>query len=83
MFGLWDARGRCWLGDDHGPKLFEDQELARAAATVASEQLGYTIRAIPFDGKNLRYKDKVPCRMGTLAAIQKIEARDQKKAIKP
>ena len=78
-FGLWDTTGQAWLGQTSGPILYEDKELARAAAMVASEQLGYAVIAIPFNDKKLRrklrIKDKVTPRMSAIEAIKKIEGR--------
>jgi hypothetical protein len=58
-FGLYDYRDKCWMGNDKGPNTYTDKMLARAAATILTEQFGRLIGAkvIPPDINKL--KDEV------------------------
>jgi len=74
-FGLWDARVRAWLGNAAGPLEYDEELIAKAAATILSEQLGYVIRPLPIDRRKKVYKDEVKTRFGPVEAIDRIEKR--------
>lgn len=74
-WGLYDTVDLCWLGDEHGPKLFDEGDplykgerdschlVARLAAEMADIQMGHrphhTI-ARPYDGTGTKFKDEIP-----------------------
>ncbi len=35
--GIYDSSGDCWIGDEYGPKLFDDPEVAKIAALIVDE----------------------------------------------
>jgi hypothetical protein len=50
-YGLWDTEEEVWLGDLKGPNIYQNEEMARAAATVLGKMLEYPfgrLRAYPF-----------------------------------
>lgn len=71
-YGLMDVRDNLWLGDDAGPRVYEDETLARAAATILTEQLGRWIQAMPFEEAGAK-RDEVIVRMSTEEAIRNID----------
>lgn len=78
-YGLLDMVDNCWLGDETGPKLFDELWVARIAAQVADERLGYApgrTRAIPYMEGPVRLKDQVDTKMSALEALQKLEDGD-------
>jgi hypothetical protein len=85
-YGLWDTKDKCWLGngsENKGPNLYDDEQLARAAATVASRMLKLPlgrIRALPFkDAENLVYKDQVEAELSCEEAIASLEGKEEGK----
>lgn len=74
-YGLWDSRGKTWLGNAQGPLSYTEKLLARAAATSATEQLGSYIlpRALPPAPFTL--KDEITPLIDATTAIQRIESR--------
>jgi hypothetical protein len=75
-YGLYDTEGGVWMGDDDGPKLFEDESLARIAAQMMDVQLGQDpgrTRAKPFDELPKRKRDEVATRMSSEEAISRLE----------
>lgn len=40
MYGLYDTKDDCWLGNSEGPLLYEDQKLAAIAARILDVRLG-------------------------------------------
>lgn len=78
-YGLWDVKDKCWLGNganSKGPNLYDDERLARAAATVASRMLKVPlgrIRALPFTGESLTFKDQVQAEMSAEEAIASLK----------
>lgn len=76
MYGIYDTQDSCWLGDEHGPKLFEDFLVARVAAQVLDERLGNRpgrSKAREYGGGANRLRDEVQTKMSTLDALQRIE----------
>lgn len=63
-YGLWDTKAKCWLGNgkkEKGPNLYDDAQLAGAAATVATRMLKFPIGRIlpkPFNDTDLKYAGK-------------------------
>ena len=77
-YAILDTADNCWLGDDSGPKTFDDFMLARVAAQVWETQvygtdLGARYKAVEYLPAALRLKDHVETKMNTLKALQRIE----------
>ena len=72
-YALYDRDGRCWLGGDDGVKTWDDWEIACAAATIVTEQLGRLIRPTHYDGSAKKFKDEVPTRKTPLEALVAVE----------
>lgn len=78
MWGLFDTKDGLWLGNDSGPKTFDDHLLARCAAQIVETQmlgtdLGCRIQAREIQIVNPRIVDKVCLKMSGLKALQRIE----------
>jgi hypothetical protein len=75
--GLYDTVDHIWYGNDNGPKIFDDIELATLAAEVVDVQLGHTIKrtkAREYDPtRHPRLRDTIKTKMGTKAAIDLLE----------
>jgi hypothetical protein len=81
-YGVYDERDSCWIGDESGPKQFDNFILARIAAQVYEDQIHgtdmggrFVARELPQDA--FRLKDQVAPRRSTLASLQRIEGRKQ------
>lgn len=75
-WGVWDNVDSCWLGDDFGPKLFDDKTLAQASCQLTAMQLGNDeLRYSPKKFKNvkLKLKDEVLPRRSSLSALRILE----------
>lgn len=75
-FGIFDVEDKCWLGDDAGPALYEDEVIAKIAAQVQGVRLGYgptRLEHRPFHGGPTKFKDSVDAKMDGLTALKKIE----------
>lgn len=75
-WGVYDATERIWIGDDHGPKLYDEQWQAKVAARVFDAQLGNTpgqCREKEFIRQKLRLRDTVDIKMSALKAIKGLE----------
>ncbi len=79
LYGIYDTKDNCWLGDDTGPKTFEDYTLARIAAQMAEDQvfsnrgMGLRFQAKEYKVKNLRYKDSLDTKRTALEALNRLE----------
>lgn len=77
MWGLLDTQDNTWIGDDFGPVLHEEEWTAKVAAQVVDVQLGQEpgrTRAREFPAQqNLRLKETVDTKMGTLEALEGLE----------
>lgn len=75
-WGIYDTKDDSWLGDEHGPKTFEDEVLAKVAAQIASTQLGTDptrCRAREYDGSANKLKGEFATRMTPEQALRHIE----------
>lgn len=75
-YGLFDTVDKCWMGNEKGPVRYDDWDLARMAALVASEQLGWShkrIRAAGFVDDKMILVDEVSTLLTPLEAIQRLE----------
>lgn len=71
-WGIYDTKDSCWLGDDRGPRVFDDDDpifkgdafpMARVAAEMIDIQMKWPPkRSIPreFDPAGLCLKDELP-----------------------
>ncbi len=76
MWGIYDTQDDSWLGDEQGPKLFEDEVLAKVSAQVTSAQLGGNptrCRAREYDGSGTRYKGEHKTLRSAHEALKGIE----------
>ena len=63
VFGLLDTEDNLWMGDDNGPSLYADHDLARITAEFRSVQLGWSptrIQATEYTQPATRKRDEVP-----------------------
>ena len=78
LYGIYDTQDNMWLGDEFGPKRFDDYLIARIAAQVVEDQvfgtnLGgrYVAKAIPEAAYTKR--DDVTLKRTTLESLTRIE----------
>jgi hypothetical protein len=81
-YGLWDTQEKGWMsnGDRPDPNTYTEEQLARAAATICSEMLGYPlgrIRALPFtdNPEDLVVAETMEAKMTAEEAVDKITGR--------
>jgi hypothetical protein len=76
MYGLYDTNDHCWMGNDEGPLLYEDEMLAKVAARMVDVQLkqapGRT-RAVPYNEESVVHKDEKETAMGPEEALRRLE----------
>lgn len=76
-WGLYDTKDKCWLGDNDGPKLYDDEKLATIACRVIDVQTkrpaGRT-RARIFDEEFLQKKDDIEVFRSGEEAIERLES---------
>lgn len=77
-FGVYDTKDNCWLGDENGPKVFENYLVARVASQVyAMQSFGTDLvcryKAMPIPEGINKKKDEVPTKMDTLQALTRLE----------
>jgi hypothetical protein len=72
-WGLYDTIDGVWMGDDSGPKTFDDFLVARIAAELVDIQLGQQPRrtqAKEYEHGPKRLRDHVDTKMSTLEALE-------------
>lgn len=76
VYGIWDTVDKCWMGNDSGPLLYQDELLCRAAMTIMGWRFrqAYRFRKKVFWEDNLRIKDVVT------PPLSAVEAMEQNKA---
>jgi hypothetical protein len=76
QWGIYDTQENIWYGDETGPKLFDDENVAKVAAMVMDVRLkqrpGRT-RQREYREANPRLRDSVETRMTTEEALEHIE----------
>lgn len=75
-YGLLDIVDNCWIGDHHGPRLFDEFWIARVAAQVADVMVGNkpgTIMAAPYIEYKLKLKDEVAVKMDSRTALKMLK----------
>jgi hypothetical protein len=78
QWGLLDTQDNLWMGDDEGPKLWDDRTLARVAEHVLSIQLGWPygrLRVEPYESHG-KQRDEVRTLMDTLTALRIAEGEE-------
>lgn len=76
MYGIYDTKDNCWIGDDKGPRLFEVEIIAKVAAQVMEDQVGVgpgRYRAVEYSGGEPRLRDEVPVKRTAEEALRRIE----------
>jgi hypothetical protein len=76
-WGVLDTQDNVWLGDETGPKTFDDEILARVAAQVTDVQMGWApgrCRAREYHGDATQLRDTVKTKMTPHAALKAIES---------
>lgn len=74
-WGLADIEDGLWIGNDDGPLTYDDELLARAAATIVTVQMGWRfgrVQATEFKSAGPK-RDELPTKMGVLDAIRLAE----------
>jgi len=81
-WGIYDTKDHCWLGDERGPKLFDDDDpmhkgnafpIARAAAELADIQMGWPPKrsvARRYDLTSVQKKDELPIKRTATEALR-------------
>jgi len=76
MYGLYDSKTNCWLGNSEGPLLYEEEILAQCAARILDVRLrnpaGQT-RATEFDEELLTKKDDITPEMSAEEAMRRLD----------
>lgn len=80
-YAVYDTVESCWLGDNSGPRLFDDFTLARVAAQVWETQvygtdLGAKYQARVYINGYYCKRDDVPTRMDAESALRRIEGEE-------
>lgn len=81
QWGIFDVKDSCWIGNDDGPRLYDDHMLARIAAQVSECQfygtdLGCRHEARVYPGGPMRLRDQVEAKLTPVAALRRIEGAD-------
>jgi hypothetical protein len=83
-WGIYDVEGKCWLGDETGPRVYVNRRinghrvrgelLARGAATVINKQFNTTrrFRAGPYFGQATIIKDTITAKITGEEALRRI-----------
>jgi hypothetical protein len=77
-YGVFDTKDKCWLGNDEGPWRYDDEMLARAAATIVNERMGLVSRFRKMEHPKRVASvlwDEITPRISAEQAIKNIEAR--------
>ena len=80
MWGIYDTQDSMWIGDEAGPRAFEDHTLAQCAAQITEEALLGTDLACRFQAREIpesawRLRDELALKHSPLEAIRRIEGR--------
>ena len=77
-WGLYDPMDRCWYGDVDGPKLYDDEGLARIAATVLFFRFEQKrrVEVREYDGTGTKLRDEVTAPVDALTALKRAEGED-------
>lgn len=76
QYGIFDTKDGLWLGDEDGPVLFEDSQLARVASMVADMRLYNPLgrhQATVWIPAEMHLRDRIAVRTTALAAIRRLE----------
>lgn len=75
-WGIFDTRDKCWLGDANGPKSYQDELMARAAATIVNQQFRTLIRFRPrlLPKDKFRIKDEIEAPVTAEEALIELKA---------
>lgn len=76
-YGIWDTKDQCWMGNVSGPLYYDDHYIARAAATIITEQFAFTrtfaVKELPVEP--FAEKDTVEAKFDGEEAIRRIEGK--------
>jgi len=79
MYGLYDTKDNLWLGDDGGPRVYEDFTIARIAAQIWEIQITGTDMGARIQAREIEpteswhLRDRVATKMSGIEALTKIE----------
>ena len=76
-WGIFDTEDEVWIGDERGPRLFTEEDIARVAAQMTDVMLGQKpgrCRAREFGGQPVRLRDEKKTRMGPGEALDGLES---------
>lgn len=81
-WGIFDTQDDLWIGDDNGPRVFEEEFIAKVAAQVVSDQVLGTdlvdrFQAREIEDREWRKRDEITVKRTTLESLQRIEGRVQ------
>lgn len=77
-WGIYDNKGRCWLGDEHGPMLYEARELAALGATVIGERLqdgAHRLAARLYSERAGTKRDEITPKLSLREALENLQSR--------
>ena len=75
-FGIYDTETNCWIGNNDGPRTFDDKVLADIAAQIVACQLGHPViryRGQEYSPAPVRLRDVLEPRMTPEEALKRIE----------
>lgn len=76
MLGLYDTDDNLWMGNEEGPLLYEEEDLARVSAMICDralhQRMGRT-RAREFDGRTVICRDSKALLETPTEALRKLE----------
>jgi hypothetical protein len=75
-YGVFDTVDQLWMGDESGPKLFDDEKIAMVAAQIVDVRLGHPPgrhQACLWLPAAITLRDTVPTRLDALEALTLLE----------
>lgn len=75
-WGIYDPVDGCWMGDEQGPRLFDDQAIARVASEMVDVMAGWPRRRCqeqPYPGGMATLKGEVEKKMSSEEALKGME----------
>lgn len=78
QWGILDTRDNLWLGDDNGPRMFDNEMLARCAAQIWEDQvlgtdLGGVFQVREIHDREWRIRDELEVKRTGLESLRRIE----------
>lgn len=75
-YGLYDTKGKCWLGNAEGPLTYDKKPVARAAARIIDIRLRWPAgrtRAMPYTEDATILKDEMTPELSAEEAMDRLD----------